>query len=1012
MNKLFLLLALFPLSLQSQPSGFTKMLIPRFQYEHDFMATQFLQLSESTHLFFYLTSNNQIYQTKSTDGGNSWSVPKFIDHGRIDHPYDASNFSAYKAKTGRIFLAYRLDYTRYRYSDDEGETWQYKNDQYFRIGTTTRASHTLPSSGVLFQSSGSPLIYIFSYNLTRLSYTTSQNADTVWAPYVNIITSWPGKKIKEPGLVIQPSGKWICSFRAYDTIANNHSVYLLSSTDNGATWPNPSPVFTEEISFHRLINKPDGQLYLLYTKITDSIIAGSRILHNHDIYYRASTDDGATWSAETKITRYPYTDFNFCVSRFNDNINFVFASLRDSIYSASTLADGWKHYIYRPGVYRGILSVTPDTDYPPILIRERCVRADSVKSPFIFQAQVVGDSNYVVNATIIQSAGKTITLPLYDDGLHQDSLAGDGIYGNVAGGIIHPFGSASIQGGYKISVSRHSATALSGELSYLNFSGVTPVKSASFDINNLYVPLRHDVFTDGGWLYDSVSVIFNCGFYLSGMANGSLWANGLLSPALTNDYIPGPVRDYPGSGSLFILRSSDPPFSKSWQEWRLAVADGASFYDGDNDGVYSPFDKNTNGSWDSDEDRPDLIGDFTAWTVMNDGRLPRDRRFSNSYPLGIEVQQTLFGWSGTGTPLENSLFIRYRIINKSKNYERFDSVYFTIATDLDLGNYSNDLQGCDTLLNLGYAYDASPDTAYWAVGASSGAALVQGPAVFLPGITFTDVNGDGKYQHGTDIPLDSAFNHNGKYIGKNILPGAVNLAMTSFQPIFRAHPTHGDPYQIESVRYYQLGGMLIGGSLFDLCNSNFWIFNPPEACSSANRVFPLSGNPVDSTGWLSSIKIDVRDWVNSGPFTLFRNETVDIISAYSVGRHSSNTLASVDELKNNIRYLTGFYNDNFTQSGLPETNSSKRGVGFSLGDNYPNPFNPVTVIGFSIPIASDVSLKVFDILGREIADLVNEHKTSGYHKVQFNSSGLASGIYFYRIKAGEFTQIKKMVIVK
>jgi hypothetical protein len=85
---------------------------------------------------------------------------------------------------------------------------------------------------------------------------------------------------------------------------------------------------------------------------------------------------------------------------------------------------------------------------------------------------------------------------------------------------------------------------------------------------------------------------------------------------------------------------------------------------------------------------------------------------------------------------------------------------------------------------------------------------------------------------------------------------------------------------------------------------------------------------------------------------------------------------------------------------------------FRLGQNYPNPFNPSTTIKYGLPKNSFVTLKVYDILGREVTTLVNENKMAGTYQVNFNASNLASGIYFYTIKAGDFSQTKKMLLVK
>jgi photosystem II stability/assembly factor-like uncharacterized protein len=85
---------------------------------------------------------------------------------------------------------------------------------------------------------------------------------------------------------------------------------------------------------------------------------------------------------------------------------------------------------------------------------------------------------------------------------------------------------------------------------------------------------------------------------------------------------------------------------------------------------------------------------------------------------------------------------------------------------------------------------------------------------------------------------------------------------------------------------------------------------------------------------------------------------------------------------------------------------------FSLAQNYPNPFNPRTTIEYSIPTQSKVTIKVFDLLGREVATLVDEEKTAGSYMIDFNGSNLSSGIYFYRLDAGGFSETKKLILIK
>jgi hypothetical protein len=85
---------------------------------------------------------------------------------------------------------------------------------------------------------------------------------------------------------------------------------------------------------------------------------------------------------------------------------------------------------------------------------------------------------------------------------------------------------------------------------------------------------------------------------------------------------------------------------------------------------------------------------------------------------------------------------------------------------------------------------------------------------------------------------------------------------------------------------------------------------------------------------------------------------------------------------------------------------------FSLRQNYPNPFNPVTMINYELPVKGIVTIRVFDILGREISTLVNEVKDAGRHEVMFDASKLSSGVYFYKIISGSFADTKKMLLVK
>jgi hypothetical protein len=129
----------------------------------------------------------------------------------------------------------------------------------------------------------------------------------------------------------------------------------------------------------------------------------------------------------------------------------------------------------------------------------------------------------------------------------------------------------------------------------------------------------------------------------------------------------------------------------------------------------------------------------------------------------------------------------------------------------------------------------------------------------------------------------------------------------------------------------------------------------------------------------------------------------------------------------------GYYTDNSTgctmtggsaQSNRPNvcfTMTSALGVTpignvipkvYSLSQNFPNPFNPVTKINFTLPKQGFVTLKIYDVLGREVRTLVNEVKSAGSYAVDFNASEYSSGVYFYRLESNGFTDIKRMVLIK
>jgi hypothetical protein len=131
------------------------------------------------------------------------------------------------------------------------------------------------------------------------------------------------------------------------------------------------------------------------------------------------------------------------------------------------------------------------------------------------------------------------------------------------------------------------------------------------------------------------------------------------------------------------------------------------------------------------------------------------------------------------------------------------------------------------------------------------------------------------------------------------------------------------------------------------------------------------------------------------------------------GSSCSNTTYSTTTANNSVTYaFTSGTHYIFCNPVGIQHNQNSLPATYSLSQNYPNPFNPETKIDFALPKAGLVKMVVYNILGAEVATLVNENMQAGYHNVKFNGTNLASGVYFYKITAGDFSDVKKMLLVK
>ncbi len=544
-----------------------------------------------------------------------------------------------------------------------------------------------------------------------------------------------------------------------------------------------------------------------------------------------------------------------------------------------------------------------------------------------------------------------------------------------------------------------------------------------FNVNELKLQIDNkgeisDIF---GYGIPTLPFLYSGGFYLSGLTNSELWANGVLSSSFIRDYMPGKS----GSSTnppIYVVKSDNFDFGAVWQAWKEAVQHGASFYDGNKDGIYNPVDLNKNGVWDINEDRPDFISKQTAWCIYNDGVPPNLRRIKDVSPQGIEIQQTMFASSDQNSFASNIVFIRYRIKNTGLLTNKFDSVYFSLAFDADLGDPDDDLVGCDTSISAGYTYQLTIDQVYGNNPPVFLVRLLQGPYAYVPGVSFIDNNSNQLFDETIDTPIDSAYQKNGPVLGVKVLPGAMNLPLTSFTHYMNSDPMHRDPNTRFHLMNYMLGGRRSNGEPINVCNWPFGNGSQLTNCSQINPLFMYSGDPVTNEGWLNISPHDHRMMLNSGPFRLEVNKPVDIIAAF-IRYQGSDPLNSISVAKQIAQAAKMFYDSNFVNL-LPTVvfSGEDKLFSFNLYQNFPNPFNSSTVIRYTVPskdrnlfsgLRSDfATLKVYDILGNEIEILVNEEKSPGTYEVTWNATGFPSGVYFYQLRVSSFVETKKMVLLR
>jgi len=365
-----------------------------------------------------------------------------------------------------------------------------------------------------------------------------------------------------------------------------------------------------------------------------------------------------------------------------------------------------------------------------------------------------------------------------------------------------------------------------------------------------------------------------------------------------------------------------------------------------------------------------------------------------SYP--IEIHQTVFARQGFQSDsldiFSNVVFLEWEIINKSNN--TIDSAYFGFWSDIDFNGAGVNNPGVDTLRQLGYCWNDSEniwDSLYPAVGY----ALLFGPSVPSAG-------------------------NNATFKGRP-MTGYKNLQLNAFRGIgddsIWGMPLIAPVHSMLESQYVAKGLQADGNP----------IVNP---LTNQVTTFPFSGDPVTGEGWIYDLLTSGGAGMVffAGPFTLAPADTQWAMIAVVPGL-GEDRLNSITQMRRKAEILLSLPYDSlaFGTLSYPITDVEEELPileEFKLEQNYPNPFNPSTKISWQSPVGSWQTLKVYDLLGREVATLVDEYKPAGEYEVEFSPESSikfpASGIYFYTLRAGDpstssgkgFVQTKKMILLK
>lgn len=475
------------------------------------------------------------------------------------------------------------------------------------------------------------------------------------------------------------------------------------------------------------------------------------------------------------------------------------------------------------------------------------------------------------------------------------------------------------------------------------------------------------VYTTG----PNIACMINDSFAMTVASYRGEWSPGYYN--INGMYVTNP--DF----KIYNIKSSDNASTNpDYANWYKMIPYGAPYQDINGNGIY-----------DQNSDIPGIKdASQTLFLALSDGDLSQ-HSFGEGFGGGItaplvkaDLRMTV--WSYKLGALSNVQFIKYDIINK--NSSSWDKMQFSMFIDPDIANAFGKYLGCDTLLNLGYGYA------------------------------------------GDSTIVSGAY-------GMMLLKGLINrknndtLGMTSFSHIISTgggpaceQEANGEPFPAYRLMkgYKKDGSVFLDPTYQPFRPTKFVFSGDPETNTgwvpSKGYVFNCVNYPQDTAGFLAPVNIQGLVSSGSDDLSVSPGDTQRIYVAQMLAKGYSNK-NSVTKLKQTARIAKEVSQKIINEIEVIHTPAIVLPEKFHLYQNFPNPFNPSTKIKFDVPEndndqLSRINIGVFDISGRQIAELTNADFSPGTYEVQWTANNLSAGVYFIKFYTKGFKATKKMVLLK